>query len=95
MKTKVIKLRSGERLVLYMSESTGKWTSDKDLASDNFYKYVITGKGKQARTIKQYYYECTVDWTKTKIKEMINEDTSGIEKAYNMVVDLLIYRTYK
>jgi len=95
MQTKVVELRNGSRLVLYMSEETGQWTSDKDSASDNFYKYIITGNTKQSKVIREYYYNQTIEYSRNKLKTMINEDSNNIKRAYDLVVCVLANREIK
>ena len=92
MKTKVVKLRTGNRVVLYFSEDQKKWVSDKDIASDNWHKYILKGESKQSRTIANYYRECSIDYTRSKIKTMVNESMDNIPRVYDLVIAALVNR---
>ncbi len=90
MRTKVVSLKNGSRVVLYFSESDMKWVADRDQAADDFYRQILIGTSSKAKTIRKYYYEATVMYTRKKLKNMIND--GKIDQAYNLVVTALINR---
>lgn len=73
MRTKIIALRTGDKVTLYMNEETNMWVRSVNEAQDVFYKKVLNGTTKEARTIRKYYSGCTIPHTRKKIRQMVNE----------------------
>lgn len=92
MKTKVVPLNNGSKVILYKNEMTGEWLKDKSKASDNFQKYIIESNEKKARTIRQYYSGITISYTRNKIREMINNDIKNIDSLYDTIVNEIILK---
>lgn len=91
MKTKIvnIKVASGNKeVLLYQNENTGKWTSNKTEALDCFHSLVMDSADKRARVIKKYYSECVIEYTRNKIRSMVNE--GKIDQLYDTIINEII-----
>lgn len=92
MKSKVISLKTGSKSVLYKNEMTGEWSLDKTKAADNFHKLIVEGDSKKSRVIRKYYSEITIEYTRSKIREMINRDPKNIDLLYDTIINEILMR---
>lgn len=90
MQTKVVELKNGSRVILYLNETTGEWLANKDKATDDFHAAVMNGTSKQARTIRKYYSESTIQYTREKIRSMVNKDLKNIDLLYDTIVNEIL-----
>lgn len=86
MRTKTIKLRTGDIITLYENEETGEWVLNKRDALDAFHENVFNGTSKKARMIRKFYSSCTLPHTRKKIRCMVNE--GKIDLLYQTILNL-------
>lgn len=87
MKTKIVETNN-TKVTLYLDESTGKWVLSKEKATDLFHKRILESDDKKARTIRRYYSESTIDYTRSKIREMVN--TGKIDQLYDTIINEIL-----
>lgn len=94
MKTKVVDLKDGSKTILFKNENTGMWVTSKEKATDNFHSLIIdnTEPTKMIRVVKRYYVESTNEYTRDKIRAMVNRDVKNIELLYDTIINEILYR---
>lgn len=88
MRTKVIELKTGGKMRLYLNEEDGTWSRFKNEALDVFHKKIINGVSKKAKVIRQYYSKCTIPHTRNKIREMVNESDKKMNLLYETIINI-------
>ena len=86
MKTKIVNV-DNQQVILYKNENTGLWHADKTEAIDYFHQSVMESNDVKAKTIRKYYCESTVPYTRNKIREMINRDEGNLDQLYDTIVN--------
>jgi len=88
MRTKVVNLKTGDRVMLYYNEDTSSWTQFKNEAQDVFHKRILKGSDKKAHVIRRYYSKSTVEHTRQKIREMVNESDEKMNLLYQTILTI-------
>lgn len=95
MKTKLVELRDGSKTTLFKNELTGQWVSSKEKALDVFHELILDEKepSKMVRVIKRYYSESTNEYTRNKIRAMVNRDPQrNIVLLYDTIINEILLR---
>lgn len=91
MKTKIVTI-DDQKIKLFKNETDGKWYNEQSQAVDYFHQYVMNSDDRKARTIRQYYCESTVEYTRNKIREMINREKGNLDQLYDTIINIKLER---
>lgn len=95
MKTKLVELRDGSKTTLFKNEVTGRWVTSKEKAVDVFHELILDAKEptKMVRVIRRYYSETTNEYTREKIREMVNRDPErNVVLLYDTILNEILLR---
>jgi hypothetical protein len=88
MRTKIVTLKSGDRITLYLNEDTNEWTRFKEEAQDVFHKQILEGIDNKARVIRKYYASSKSLLARKKIRDMVNESPEKMDLLYETIITL-------
>lgn len=88
MKTRVVTLKDGSSHKLYYNESTNRWSSNKSEAQDVFHRRIMEGTDQKATVIRKYYSRNPNWYTRTKIREMVNESEKKLNLLYETILTI-------